>query len=56
MVAHPRWASHVAMMPEPQPRSSATPRGGPPDDYARLVHNERARWLRVVRTGNVQVD
>ena len=33
-----------------------TPRGGPPEDYARLVHTERARWLRVVRTGNVQVD
>lgn len=33
-----------------------TPRGGPPEAYARLVHDERARWLRVVRNGAVQVD
>ncbi|MBP0462802.1 tripartite tricarboxylate transporter substrate binding protein [Roseomonas sp. PWR1] len=33
-----------------------TPRGGPPADYARLVASERARWLRVVRDGNVQAD
>ena len=33
-----------------------TPRGGTPEDYARLVHDERARWLRVVRNGNVQAD
>lgn len=33
-----------------------TPRGGPPADYARLVASERARWLRVVRDGNVQVN
>ena len=33
-----------------------TPRGGPPADYAALVTAERARWLRVVRDGNVQVD
>jgi tripartite-type tricarboxylate transporter receptor subunit TctC len=33
-----------------------TPRGGPPADYASLVAAERARWLRVVRAGNVQVD
>lgn len=32
------------------------PRGGPPADYARLVTAERARWLRVVRDGNVQVN
>jgi tripartite-type tricarboxylate transporter receptor subunit TctC len=33
-----------------------TPRGGPPADYAALVTAERARWLRVVRDGNVQAD
>jgi tripartite-type tricarboxylate transporter receptor subunit TctC len=33
-----------------------TPRGGPPSDYAALVTAERARWLRVVRDGNVQAD
>ena len=33
-----------------------TPRGGPPADYAALVTSERARWLRVVRDGNVRVD
>ncbi len=32
------------------------PRGGSPADYARLVASERARWLRVVRDGNVQAD
>jgi tripartite-type tricarboxylate transporter receptor subunit TctC len=33
-----------------------TPRGGAPADYAALVTAERARWLRVVREGNVQAD
>jgi tripartite-type tricarboxylate transporter receptor subunit TctC len=33
-----------------------TPRGGAPGDYAALVSAERARWLRVVRDGNVQAD
>jgi tripartite-type tricarboxylate transporter receptor subunit TctC len=32
------------------------PRGGSPEEYARLVRSERERWLRVVRAGNVQVD
>lgn len=32
------------------------PAGGSPADYARLVASERARWLRVVRDGNVQVN
>ena len=33
-----------------------TPRGGSPEDYARLVRSERERWLRVVRAGSVQAD
>jgi tripartite-type tricarboxylate transporter receptor subunit TctC len=33
-----------------------TPRGGPPEAYARLVNAELERWRRVVATANVKAD
>lgn len=33
-----------------------TPRGGPPEAYARLVNAELERWRRVVTTANVKAD
>ena len=33
-----------------------TPRGGPPEAYARLVNEELERWRRVVATANVKAD
>ncbi|HEV7263546.1 MAG TPA: tripartite tricarboxylate transporter substrate binding protein [Falsiroseomonas sp.] len=33
-----------------------TPRGGPPEAYARLVSAELERWRQVVRTANITVD
>ena len=33
-----------------------TPRGGPPEAYARLVNEELVRWRRVVATANVKAD
>lgn len=33
-----------------------TPRGGPPEAYARLVTSELERWREVVRTANVRPD
>jgi tripartite-type tricarboxylate transporter receptor subunit TctC len=33
-----------------------TPRGGPPEDYARLAASELERWQRVVTAGRIRAD